>query len=427
MVDINKRNITGVYFLYTKTKNGENDTDVGLYQQRSGKMVIRNNIAAMSAYRHYQNNLALMNRAALRLSTGYRINSAADDPAGLAISEKMRAQIRGLNMAARNVQDAISLVQTAEGYMQTVCGIMNRMTELAVRAASDTCSTLDRNALAMEFEQLKEEINDIARQAYYNDMPLMANPNAVTASSVGISTKIHDKIVGTILQKQTDITIHPARLVSGDTITLRRAYGEGSVTEYSYMFRSGDTLADIAAGLGLPSSAFSLNGNGLTVDGAVQAALGPSAARKAANSNSFIIQTGANQGDELELSIPVITTGTLGLDGVDIFTRESASAAISSVGDARKIALNARAYLGALHNRLEFKYSNLKNQAINLTAAESRIRDADIAQEMTNFIKYSIQTQVSMMVMAHMNAYQRNILWLMGVSLGYPPPRSPLG
>lgn len=388
-------------------------------------MTIRNNIAAMTAYRHYQNNLAMMNRAALRISTGYRINSAADDPAGLAISEKMRAQIRGLNRASRNVKDAISLVQTAEGYMQSVCDILNRMTELSVQAATDTYGSLDRNALSMEFEQLKQEINDIAKQARYNDRPLLGgliSGSTIDPAGVGIYTSVHDRVVGSIYQKQTDITIDPSRLVSGDTIRLQREVGN-NIVEYSYTCKAGDTMDDIVAGLNIPSSAYSRNGSVLSVQGTVKTVFDPAASRQpgVSKTNNFVIQTGPNQGDQLAIAIPVINTTVLGLDGVDISTRKSASAAISAVEGARKIAVSARGYLGAMQNRLEHKYNNLTNQALNLTDAESRIRDADMAQEMTNFVKYSILTQVSTMVMAHLNARQNQLLWLMQASLGLGP------
>ncbi len=137
-------------------------------------MRIQNNIMAVNTHRSYTANNEAISKNAEKLSSGYRINRAGDDAAGLAISEKMRAQIRGLNMATKNSQDAISLVQTAEGALQETHNILQRMRELSVQSASDTNEkVIDRGALQQEFAQLQEEINDIASKTVFNDQKLI--------------------------------------------------------------------------------------------------------------------------------------------------------------------------------------------------------------------------------------------------------------
>jgi len=248
--------------------------------------------------RHYDT----MSRAMLRISSGYRINSAADDPAGLAISEKMRSQIRGLNMAAKNIQDGISLVQTAEGALNETHDMIQRMRELAIEAANDTLTDDDRQKLELEFKELKKEIQRIS----------------------------------------TDTEFNTKTLLNGDHST-----------------------------------------------------------------KGIKIQAGANSGQNIELFINGMGSEALGLKDASIATREDADKAISTMDDALKRVSNERSRLGAYQNRLEHAYNANVNTAENLQAAESRIRDADIAKEMMNMVKAQILMQASQYVLAmHMQQAQ---------------------
>lgn len=248
--------------------------------------------------RHYDT----MSRAMLRISSGYRINSAADDPAGLAISEKMRAQIRGLNMAAKNIQDGISLVQTAEGALNETHDMIQRMRELAIEAANDTLTDDDRQKLELEFQELKKEIQRIS----------------------------------------TDTEFNTKTLLNGDHAT-----------------------------------------------------------------KGIKIQAGANSGQNIELFINGMGSEALGLKDASIATQEDADKAISTMDEALKRVSNERSRLGAYQNRLEHAYNVNVNTAENLQAAESRIRDADIAKEMMNMVKAQILMQASQYVLAmHMQQAQ---------------------
>ncbi|SCY46650.1 MULTISPECIES: flagellin [unclassified Lysinibacillus] len=256
----------------------------------------------MSILNNMNRHQSAMSKAMLRISSGYRINSAADDPAGLAISEKMRSQIRGLNMAAKNIQDGISLVQTAEGALNETHAMIQRMRELAVQAANDTLTDDDREKLELEFQELKKEIQRLS----------------------------------------TDTEFNTKTLLNGDHET-----------------------------------------------------------------NSIKIQAGANAGQHIELFINGMGSEALGLKDVSIATREDADKAISSMDEALKRVSNERSRLGAYQNRLEHAYNANVNTAENLQAAESRIRDADIAKEMMNMVKAQILMQASQYVLAmHMQQAQ---------------------
>jgi flagellin len=263
-------------------------------------MRIQNNITAINSHRQYNVNTVNIGKDVEKLSSGYRVNRAADDAAGLAISEKMRTQIRGLNMASRNSQDGISLVQTAEGALQAAHSMLQRMRELAVQAANGTNDTaVDRAALDLEFQQLHDELAQIQGTVKFNDMS-----------------------------------------VFGMTVTL---------------------------------------------------------------------QTGANQGD-----VTVFTIQGLAFPAADIKTMTNAQVQLTVLtSQINELSMN-RATLGAIQNRLEFKIANLDNSAENLAAAESRIRDADMAKMMTEFTKNNILFQSSTAMLAQANALPQGVLQLLG-------------
>jgi len=283
-------------------------------------MIINHNIPAMHAYRMYNKAIAAQNRAMERLSTGLRINRAADDPAGLAISEKMRAQIRGLNQASRNAQDAISLIQTGEGALNETHAILQRMRELATQAANDTNSQAERDAIQKEIDQLTEAITQIGNNTEFNTMKLLNGSKTSITIQVGANT--------------------------GQTMTIE--------------------MSDMR------SEAIGLTGSG----------------------NGFT------------------TKGTL-----DMSSHESASASLKIIDDAINKVSSQRSSLGAYSNRLEHTINYLNNTSENLVAAESRIRDADIAKEMMEFTKQSILAQVAMTMMVHTYRQQQNmILQLLGIN-----------
>ena len=297
-------------------------------------MRINNNITAINSHKQYGINNNNISKNMERLSSGFRVNRASDDAAGLAISEKMRAQIRGLNQAARNSQDAVSLVQTAEGGMQTIQDILQRMRELTVQAGNETNNNatdqIDLDALQAEFDQLVDEIEQIAVTTEFNAMKLLDGSGGANEDGNFVMQ------VGANAEQTMDVSI-------------------------------GNMSAD---GLGVLQ---------LRSGGAVgaEATIGD--------------RTGALTDQELARTTTLTTLDT----------------AINSVS-------MARANLGAYQNRLEFKIQNLNNQSENISAAESRIRDADMAQMMTEFTKNNILFQASTAMLAQANSLPQSVLQLLG-------------
>jgi len=277
-------------------------------------MYIQTNMMSMNILRNYQSHQTQMSRAMERLSTGYRINRAADDPAGLAISESMRFQINGLKQASRNIQDGISLIQTAEGAMIEIHAMLQRMNVLANQAANGTYSDSDREKLQLEFNQLREEINSIAGGTNFNGIKLLNGQYAIDAT---------------------------------------------------------------------------------------------------ANKKGLTLQVGENAGDVLEMDMPDLPSFLSNLNNLDLSTSTGAQDALQTLKQTVDDVSYERAKLGAYQNRLEHRNNFVLTYAENLTAAESRIRDANMAEEMTNFIRANMLSQVSISLLAQANAMSRNILKLL--------------
>ncbi|OMC89152.1 flagellin [Viridibacillus sp. FSL H7-0596] len=301
-------------------------------------MRIQHNISALNTHRNLGFNNAQSSKNLEKLSSGYKINRAGDDAAGLAISEKMRGQIRGLDMASKNAQDSISLIQTAEGALNETHAILQRMRELAVQSSNDTNVTSDRAALQLEINSLSEEITRIANNTEFNTQKLL------NGTFDGTATK-----------------------VSG--------------------------------------------GNATTVTGKV-------------------FHIGANSGQNIQLSVGTMTATALGVKsittsagqlasanavgaGINITTQKSADNSISIIESALNRVSKTRASLGAVQNRLEHTINNLGATSENLTAAESRIRDTDMAKEMMSFTKNNILTQAAQSMLAQANQQPQGVLQLL--------------
>lgn len=283
-------------------------------------MRINQNIGAMNAWRSLSINDNNMTKTLEKLSSGLRINRAADDAAGLAISEKMRAQVRGLNQAIRNAQDGISLIQTAEGALNETHAILQRMRELAVQAATDTNKDEDRTLLQEEVTALLAEVDRIATDTEFNAQVLLKG----TFSAAAAALKIH---VGAN---------------SGQAIKI-------------------------------------------------------------------------NIGNMQATAIGKVTNSTISsLADVDISTQVSADMSITTIDKAIEDVATERAKMGALQNRLEKTINNLGVTVENLAAAESRIRDVDMASEMMEFTKHQILLQASTAMLAHANVKPQAVLQLLG-------------
>ena len=269
-------------------------------------LVIQHNMQAMNSNRQLGITSANQAKSTEKLSSGYRINRASDDAAGLSISEKMRNQIRGLDRASANAQDGISLIQTAEGALNESHAILQRMSELCVQAANDTNQAEDRTAIKAEIDQLSQELTRISSTTQFNKKNL---------------------IDGTLSNAQ--------------------------------------------------------------------------------------LQIGANQNQNLSISIGNTSASALGVNNIQVDTFEHASAGISTVQTAITNLSTIRSGLGAVQNRLEHTVANLDTTSENTQAAESRIRDVDMAKEMVSFSKYNILMQAGQAMLAQANSSTEGVLSLL--------------
>ncbi len=367
-------------------------------------MIINHNLNAMNAHRNMSINTANSGKSMEKLSSGLRINKAGDDAAGLAISEKMRGQIRGLDQASRNSQDAISMIQTAEGALNETHSILQRMRELAVQSSNDTNNSDDRSALNKEVTELKNEINRIASQTEFNTQKLL---DGTLGAKVDKSTTNSDVLaVAGVIDAQVS-----GGLKAGDwTITK----GDGtSVATGAYSITNGTTTltSNVAANATAGTITF---GNGeLTIsvnDAYATDALDGKKIKITGTENKF--QIGANNGQTMGLSISDMSI--TGLDAnVTVDTQANAQTALTKLDAAIKKVSDERAKLGANQNRLEHTIANLGTSSENLTAAESRIRDVDMAKEMMNFSKNNILSQAAQAMISQANQQPQGVLQLL--------------
>ena len=370
-------------------------------------MRINHNISALNAWRQINSTNYTMSKTLERLSSGYRINRAGDDAAGLAISEKMRGQISGLNMAIKNAQDGISLIQTAEGALSEVHSILQRMRELAVQASSDTNTDADRTQLNEELQQLINEVGRIADTTEFNTKVLLKG--GFGANLVATDSTI-DSQAGVI-----DVTpngIAPLSVAyKVDIVT----DGSGNVTiTVKDSVNSVQQAVTIAKPTGTNTATVNFGTFGLQIEISKDIATGSDLTMMIdVGTEGGYFHVGANQNQTISISINNMDASALSINGVSINTRSAAEAAITTIDSAITSVSTERAKLGAVQNRLEHTVTYLGIAAENLTAAESRIRDADMAHEMMVFTKQQILLQSSTAMLAQANAAPQNVLQLL--------------
>ena len=270
-------------------------------------MVVQHNLSAMNTNRQLGTVTSSLSKSTEKLSSGYKINRAADDAAGLSISEKMRSQIRGLNKASSNAQDGISLIQVAEGALNETHSILQRMNELATQAANDTNTSVDRTAIKNEMDQLTSEINRIQSTTQFNTMNLL----------------------------------------------------DGSFSSKN-------------------------------------------------------LQVGALSGQTIKISVTKMSASNIGVSGLSVSSNVKAGEAMSKIQLAIQSVSSQRSKLGAIQNRLEHTINNLNTTSENTSAAESRIRDTDMASEMVEYSKNNILQQAGQSMLAQANQQNQGVLSLLG-------------
>ena len=410
-------------------------------------MRIQHNIAALNSYRQLGSNNTSVSKNLEKLSSGYRINRAGDDAAGLAISEKMRAQITGLETAQKNANDGISLVQTAEGALTEVHSMLNRMVELATQSANGTYQdNVDRENLTKEVDSLKSEIDRISEGTNFNGINLLdgslgkatGKPTTMvtTGDAIGAATVLNAS--GASITPNQNVSVLDPTPGSGK-ISVVVTNNDGSakttvidlaeVTKRTNGSNTGATLGttDLEAGetatIDLSSVGLGkidiVGGTGMNA-GALATGLagkiaGVGVPATGGTGTGLALQIG-DTGDDfnnLTVSVGSMSSKALGLDTIDVSNQSSAKNAIKTIKDAINTVSSTRGDLGALQNRLEHTINNLGVTSENMTAAESRIRDVDMAKEMMNYTKNNILVQSSQAMLAQANQLPQGVLQLL--------------
>ncbi|MBM7096853.1 flagellin [Bacillus sp. H-16] len=457
-------------------------------------MIINNNISALNTHRQMGINQQQNANSMEKLSSGLRINRAGDDAAGLAISEKMRAQINGLDQASRNAQDGISMIQTAEGALDETHSILQRMRELAVQSANDTNTNEDRAEIQKEIDQLSTEIKRISTDTEFNTKKLLngdmgktvqktagdaefgnlkatgidldSGSYALTVTDAGTNTITGTS--GTTAFTATDLTaemdVATGADISYGSYTLNVTNNDGSTADIELIGPGGKTTtvtghaldSDLEIGgidIGFSTIEieenqtgtlkFDLTANGLDIDltgdktsgtGAITAYDGGTlnvggfefevttgtatsngnAANLTVINNAVKFHIGANEDQNTQLAINDMSATALGVNDLNVTNQDGANEAITTINNAIETVSSERSKLGAIQNRLEHTISNLDNSSENLSAAESRIRDVDMAAEMMEMTRSNILSQASQSMLAQANQQPQSVLQLLG-------------
>ncbi|MEH6948144.1 flagellin [Bacillus sp. JJ634] len=387
-------------------------------------MRINHNIAALNTYRQFGAANAAQSKSMEKLSSGMRINRAGDDAAGLAISEKMRGQIRGLDQASANAQDGISLIQTAEGALNETQSILQRMRELSVQSSNDTNTDSDRKELQKEVDQLVEELDRISSTTEFNTKTLLdGSLNGVTEELGSVSINSGDKTQFTGVAATNASVLGTPGDEQDESVNVKVTDYDATASEYelTWTTQDGDTGTTTVAAAGATVTIATAAGGSydLTVAALTKDSIGKevtftsraSVEQYADNSLSF--QIGANSSQTMSVGIGDMSASALKVDSIDITSAEKAEASISAIDKAITDVSAERSKLGAYQNRLEHTINNLGTSAENLTAAESRIRDVDMAKEMMNQTKNSILSQAAQAMLAQANQQPQGVLQLL--------------
>ena len=395
-------------------------------------MRINTNLNAMTALNSATKNTALAGSSMEKLSSGLKINKAADNATGLAISEKMRSQIRGLDQASQNTQDGISVVQTAEGAIEEVGNIVQRMRELAVQGANETNTGSDRAKISEELTQLHEEIDRIAESTQFNGKDLLNGKNTVrvenghnvklTGNGAGADTKVKIEVQdGFDFDDLTDEDLK-VKIDNNNKISITKAgskYGVAATNIEGQKVKEGGVITITDS-----------NGKSIkfTTTSELELQTETLLGKKEETTNNISgkeisLQVGANTSDSQTLKVKIenVSTDSLGLNG-DTITKmakegtkgtTAANDMIKSLDKALERVNTSRANLGAMQNRLETTASNLTTSTENLTAAESRIRDVDVAEEMMNLSKLNLINQAAQAMMSQAKSQPEGVMQLL--------------
>ena len=414
-------------------------------------MIIQHNMLAMNANNNLGKTTKKLGKSTEKLSSGYKINRAGDNAAGLAISEKMRGQIRGLDQASSNAEDGISLIQTAEGALTETHSIIQRMRELAVQSSSDTNTDDDRTQIQNEIDQLTQEVDRIANTTEFNTKKLLNGDRTGAVNQKEGTNKIEGTFTNSLVK--VDTTSDDLKTAfNTDVIRIelnKDADSEGKVgdvgTASGYSVKS---LHGASAGVTITSEGINVdksllrkvsdgkiltdaatenvvveisNATKMKAGDVITITLGEAVTTKSATTgkDALRLQIGANAGQEVKLGINAMTTQALDIsdkttgEALDVSTQTGASMAVEAYDMAIQKVSTERAKLGATQNRLEHTIANLDTSSENLQSAESSLRDTDMAEEMTKYSKNNILMQAGQSMLAQANQANQGVLSLL--------------
>ena len=410
-------------------------------------MVVQHNLTAMNSNRMLGITTKSQAKSTEKLSSGYKINRAADDAAGLSISEKMRKQIRGLTQASSNAQDGISAVQTAEGALNEVQDMLQRMNELAVKAANGTQAENDRNYIQNEIDQLVTEIDRVSTTTKFNESYLLKGVNADNTPAKLTYTTAKGKITG-IDQTTGKATYTTTKATAATNVTDKGSYKLDQLTvngkKYGYVYDI--TNEDAAAGKTLSVDDAITEAKKTTTDGAftskedmltqIKKDLNEAGAGNIKSISmdkdgkvtveafadlnaalNFSLHVGADstEDNKISVNIDMMSARGLGVNGIQVSGDDdtNATAAIDTISAAIQKVSTQRSALGAVQNRLEHTINNLDNVVENTTSAESAIRDTDMATEMVKYSNNNILAQAGQAMLAQSNQSNQGVLSLL--------------
>lgn len=327
-----------------------------------------------------------------KLSSGYRINHPKDDPAGLAISRKMRAQINGLSTASDIATNGTSVIETAEGALAEMHSMVSRMKELSVQASNGTCTTADRTSIQSEVTALTAEIERLAKDTEFNGKSLLDGSCDLKGYTDNANVKVS--------------------YYSDQTYAKNYSLDINNTTDPAVITLSGDFPGDATA---------VLDGNQLTITASnsfeirldIDAAINSTVNLDITGLGAMTFQIGANEGQDLDIRIPEISLENMGIDNLDMTQSDTARDAMDRLDDATAYISQVRARLGAYQNRLEHTISSLDISEENMEAANSRIMDVDMAEEMSTYTKYQVLSQSGVSMLAQANERPEKVLQLL--------------
>ena len=394
-------------------------------------MVVQHNLTAMNSNRMLGLTTTSQAKSTEKLSSGYKINRAADDAAGLSISEKMRKQIRGLTQASLNAQDGISAVQTAEGALTEVHDMLQRMNELAVKASNGTMSKDDREYVQNEVDQLVTEIDRVAETTKFNETYLLKGDDTKAPVTEGVFKKFDVSTLNSVISDTSKISESndfdsitgkftlkfTSGLAEGGTWAGKRIVAQNAGTDEITLDDAKD--AELAALNAAITNSKQVTGTA-TNDGAAfemtsAATMKQSYTYAAAIDLSLHVGADSTANNRINLSIDSMSASGLHVTGLKVNGSDAtnATAAINTIADAIQKVSTQRSALGAVQNRLEHTINNLDNVVENTTSAESQIRDTDMATEMVKYSNNNILAQAGQAMLAQSNQANQGVLSLL--------------